>query len=267
MEIDYYELEDRGHLWIYHWIVYMIGGLRRLPENANFTFPGLKDQGYHGESLALIEDRYKMLKDPINGKRLGKHHGEPLLAPDRVDEGTYHFLRDLFLTRVPGQVFTTDGYIYITRKRCDTLNPGNGGRATRQILNEEEILPGLRALGFEILQFEDYSFQEKIAYFQKSRLIISPNSGALTFSLFANKAATIIEILPANTTHYDHYKIICKALTIPFQRFSDVTVVNGPSAPDVGDFGWNMNINADSFFKYLRTVKNLITPSPSEGAN
>jgi capsular polysaccharide biosynthesis protein len=129
------------------------------------------------------------------------------------------------------------------------LNPGNGGRATRQILNEEDILPGLRALGFEILQFEDYTFQEKIAYFQKSKIIISSNGSALTFSLFANKAATIIEISPANTTQMDHYKIICDTLSIPFYRFSDVSVINGP--PTVGNSGWNMNINADSFFKCL----------------
>jgi len=256
MEIEYYDIEDRGHQWMYHWLIYMIGGLRRLPGDSviHFTFPSLKDQGYHGESLAVIEDKYKLIKAPVNGKYLGKHHGEPLLAADRVDEKTFPFLRDLFLSRLPSPVFNKTKYIYITRKNCHILNPGNGGKATRQILNEEEILPGLKELGFEILQFEDYSFKKKVEYFQTSKLIISPASGCLTYSLFADKRSTIVEILPANTTQMDHYKIICSVLNIPFQRFSDVTVVNGPAL--VGNTGWNMKINKDSFFSWLRVFLN-----------
>jgi hypothetical protein len=45
----------------------------------------------------------------------------------------------------------------------------------------------------------------------------------------------------------DHYKIICDALDIPFRRFSDVTVVNGP--PTIGNTGWNMISNVDCFLK------------------
>jgi hypothetical protein len=251
MELDYYEIEDRGHQWMYHWLIYMIGGLRRLPgDKVHFICPTFIDQGYHGESLAIIEDKYKMLKGPVNGKYLGKHHGEPLLAADRVHKDTYLFLRELFLSRLPSPVFNKSKYIYITRKNCHILNSGKRGIATRQILNEEDILPGLRSIGFEILQFEDYSFRKKVEYFQTSKLIISPNSGSLTYSLFADKSSTIIEIQPANTTQMDHYKIICNSLDIPYQRFSDVTVVNGP--PTLGNTGWNMIINAETFFKWLR---------------
>lgn len=253
MELEYFEIEDRGHQWMYHWLIYMIGGLRRLSgDKVYFTCPTFIDQGYHGESLAVIEDKYTMIKGSVNGKYLGKHHGEPLLAADRVNEDTYHFLRALFLSRLPSPTFNKTQYIYITRKHCEILNPGNGGKATRQILNEEEIMPGLRALGFEILQFEHVSFKEKVKFFQTSSVIVSPGSGCLTYSLFADKRATIVEILPENTTQMDHYKHICHTLDIPFQRFSDVTIVNGP--PTVGNTGWNMIINADAFFKWLRNT-------------
>jgi len=252
--MDYYEMEDRGHQWMYHWLIYMIGGLRRLPGESvvYFTFPTLQNQGYHGESLAIIEDKYKLIQSPINGKYLGKHHGEPLLAADRVDEGTYPFLRNLFLSRLPSPVFNETQYIYITRNNCHILNPGNGGKATRQIVNEDELLPDLRALGFEILQFEDYSFKKKVEYFQTSSVIISPGSGCLTYSLFADTRCKIVEILPANITQMDHYKAICHTLNIPYQRFSDVTVVNGH--PLVGNTGWNMIINRDSFISWLRNT-------------
>jgi len=228
----------------------MIGGLRRLPgEIVYFTLPSLKDQGYHGESLKLISDKYKLLINPTNSKCLGKFHGEPLIASDRVVSDTYHFVRDLFLSRLPKQIVNEKGFIYITRKNCEILNPGNQGRRTRQILNEEEFLPDLRRLGFEILQFEDYSFQKKIEYFQKSKVIVSPMSGGLTFSLFANTTAKIIEIMPANTTEMDHYKIICESLDISFKRFSDVSIVGGPAT--LGNMRWNMILNKDSFLKWL----------------
>jgi hypothetical protein len=256
--MDYYEIEDRGHLWMYHWLILMIGGLRRLPGESvvHFTFPSFNDQGYHSESLEIIEDKYKMIKGPLNGKCLGKHHGEPLLGEDRVDKDTYIFVRNLFLSRLPSQVFNNSKYIYITRKYSHILNPANRGKITRQIINEDEIIPGLQALGFEILQFEDYSFKKKVEYFQTSKLIVSPNSGGLTYSLFADKHSTIIEIAPANTSDMDHYKIMCETLNIPYQCFSDVTIMNGP--PLVGRTGWNMIINKESFFNYLRNkIQNI----------
>jgi hypothetical protein len=88
-----------------------------------------------------------------------------------------------------------------------------------------------------------------VEYFQTSKLIVSTLSGGLTCSLFADKHSTIIEIHPANSVDLDHYKIICETLNIPFQRFSDVTVVDGPLGINTG---WNMIINKESFFNYLR---------------
>jgi len=271
--MNYYELEDRGYVYIFHWFILMLGGLRHIDTTDTpiyisipvlYTTPKylqtlghistnyLKTQGYHLESLEIIQDQYKYIQPSEHETCIKKMEGELLLAADRVDNATYLFLRDLFLSRLPTPPFNDKRFIYITRKDSHIRNSINAGKATRQILNEEEILPGLRDLGFEIVQLEDSSFKEKVHLFQSAKLIVSPNSGGLTCSLFANKQTTIVEILPANGTQMDHYKNICNALNIPFQRFTDVTVVDGP--PTVGNTGWNMIINREAFLQWIKTL-------------
>jgi Glycosyltransferase 61 len=270
--MNYYEVEDRGYVYIFHWFILMLGGLRHIDTTdrpAYISIPVLhttptylqrigntsvdytKIHGYHLESLEIIKDIFQYIQ-PTSGICIQKMKGEPLLGSDRVEDGTYIFLRDLFLSRLPSPEFNKSRYIYITRKNSHIRNSAHNGKATRQILNEEEILPGLQALGFEILQFEDIPLKKKIEYFQTSKLIVSPNSGGLTCSLFADKRSTIVEILPADGTNMDHYKNICSVLNIPFQRFTDVTVVGG--APTVGNSGWNMIINKESFLQWIKSL-------------
>ena len=273
--MDYYELEDRGYPNIYHWLILMLGGLRHIDTtngpvhisipaflmkdhkwfiNGETTTDYLRKQGYHLESLDIIKDIYTYT-EPTSGACIQRLFGEPMLGHDRVHPDTYVFLRNLFSSRIPVQVVNEKKFIYITRKNSHINNAGSSN-ATRQILNEEDILPGLRALGFEILQFEDVSFKKKIEYFQTSSLIVSPNSAGLTFALFADKRSTVIEIRPEEGAYMDHYKYICSALDIPFKRFTDVTVTNGP--PTVGSTGWNMIINRDSFLQCItELVDNL----------
>ena len=273
--MDYYELIDRFYPNIYHWLILMLGGLRHIDttkgpvyisissflrkypswsSNGETTADYLQKQGYQLESLDIIKDTYTYI-EPTSGTCIKKLFGEPMLDSDRVHPDTHIFLRDLFLSRLPVEVFNEKKYIYITRKNAHIKNSACA-KPTRQILNEEDILPGLRALGFEILQFEDFSFKKKIEYFQTSSLIVSPKSAGLTCALFANKQSTIVEIRPDGGIGMDHYKHICEAVNIPFKRFTGVTVTDGP--PSGGGQGWNMIINKDSFLQWItELVDNL----------
>ena len=54
-------------------------------------------------------------------------------------------------------------------------------------------------------------------------LVVAPQSGGLTFTLFANQNTDIVEIYPPNPHQYcDQYIDVCRALGIPFRRFVDV---------------------------------------------
>lgn len=253
----YYCIQDRGYMWMQHWFTYMVGGLRHIKTdtypikiffsktfmNTDFNF-----QQYHLETFELIKDKY-IVENPNNNSIVISNYGEPT-SVDKVDPATNYFLRDLFLSRINLPDFDENSLIYITRKNSHILNPGNEGISRRQVLNEYEIIPELEKLGFKFIQLEDYSLEEKIKLFYKSRIIISPNSGGLTMSLFANKKTKIIEIMPENVGQYDWYKNICNDLNISFERYSNVNIIgnyqeyNGP---------WNFTLDKNHFIEWVKS--------------
>lgn len=252
-----YILENRGYGWIYHWIVYILGGLRHISDEEkvriflDVDFPTINGKNYHLESLKLISDKY-IFKAPSIDEPVKNFHGEPLIRPDHVHPDTYLFLRTLFLTRVSGISPIHSTRIYLTRKNCGTLNPANKGTNVRSVLNETDLYPLLHKHGFEILQFEDFSFEEKVNIFKNASIVISPNSGGLTFSLFADKENThIVEILPSVIEHHDHYKNICSGVGVRYTRFSSLTTVG--ESPGLGRV-WNMIVNVPEFSTFLETL-------------
>ena len=260
MTESHFLIQDRGHIFLYHWIIYMLGGLRRIHPVISGTrikihFPLFQDQGYHSESLNLIRDVFEVRPPEVDAKTV-VHEGEPTLAPDQVDPATYDYLRQLFLDRVPEAEIDPTKKYYITRKNSETVSPGNAGRKIRQILNEAEFVPVLERMGFQIIHFEDYTFEEKIRIFQTAAVIVSPNSACLTFSLFANRKTRIVEILPTGIRHHDHYKNICDRLGISYSRFTNLTTVG--DTPALGTV-WNMIVNAKELIDFL-------TPPPETNA-
>jgi len=248
-------LENRGHVFIYHWIILMLGGLRHIPDISgaqifcDAEFPTINGRNYHLESLQLISDKYVFMKPSDNC--ITCLPGEPLIQPDHVHSDTYTFLRTLFLTRVSGISPIGCSKIYLTRKNCGVLNPANKGVSIRTVLNEEELYPILRENGFMILQFEEFTFEEKVNLFKTATVVISPNSGGLTFSLFADKEKThIVEILPSVLEH-DHYKNICTSLGVKYTRFSGLSTVG--ESPGLGRV-WNMIVNVSEFSSFVSTL-------------
>lgn len=245
-------IQDRGHVYMYHWMIYMLGGLRRIHPSepgipTKIHFPLFQDQGYHSQSLNLIKDVFEVCTPEPDTPTIS-HDGEPIVAPDQVDPATYDYLRQLFLSRVPEAAVDPTKKYYITRKNSESVSPANAGRKIRQILNENEFIPALKNMGFQIIHFEDYTFEEKIRIFQTASVIVSPNSACLTFSLFASPQTKIIEILPAVIEDHDHYKNICERLGIPYSRFTNLTTAG--DAPALGSV-WNMNVHTDALIEYL----------------
>lgn len=245
----YYLLEKRGHVYIYHWLVYNIGGLRHLPGKRPihicFDFDGF--QKYHEETIELIKDEY-IVETPPSGAHIIKHHGEPVgnREGDEVHPDTYTFLRNLFCSRISSPAFDESKFIYLTRKKSES-NSGNFGEKTRQILNEDEIIPRLKDLGFQIVQFEDISIIEKINLFRTSKLIVGPNSGGMSFAVCMDMRGELVEIISPGATCANHYKHMCNSLGLAHTLYTDVTGI--PSHRMVRD--WNMNIHTDQFIAWV----------------
>lgn len=249
-----YILEDCAYLYLFHWVVFMLGSLRRIPKNEDDTPVKIyldmpKIQSYNLESLQIIKDAYEFVK-PKNGDEIRFHKGESLIKFDLIDVKAYSFLRELFNSRIIPRPIEKRRLIYISRNDSVASNPANQGRKIRNILNEEEIKPLLINLGFEIICLSELSFEGKIRLFQEATMIVSPHGSGLVFSLFANTNCKIVEILPKGICDHDHYKYICEHLRIPYYRFTDVTTTGEVHIHKQ----WNMTINIPQFISYLQNL-------------
>lgn len=256
-------VEDRGSIWLYHWMIYMLAGLRHCKTASDgkyyilFEKP-LENLSFHTEALELLKDSYHICaKEDITPTTQVIHsYGEPLITPhqgDDVNHNAYPFLRNLFLQRIdnlPKRIINPKGLYYITRRNANNCH-GNCGKRIRDVLNEEEFLPDLESKGFVRIQFEELSFLDKIQLFQTARIVISPNSASLTFSCFANTNTHIIEILPDHIVMHDHYKNMCETLRIPYHRFTNI--ITEGETPGINRL-WNIHVHVEPFLEFIDSI-------------
>lgn len=247
-----YLIKERGHPYLYHWIVLMLGGLRHIRNNdypINICFENLHNQGYHIESLDIIKDKYKLVKVSTN---LIENYGEEMIKDDEVSKDVYIFLRDLFLNRIENVEKHDHKRIYISRKKSGITNPFNNGISKREILNETVFYDFLMEKNFSIISLEEYNFSEKINLFRNAEIIISPNSSALTFCIFCNKNTKIIEINTDIVPNANHYKNICESLNINYNKFTKVKTTD--QYPYHINSGYNMIIDEKEFKDFINII-------------
>jgi len=246
-----YRIEEGGRSFITHWFINMLAALKDvdLSEKIDICFElNFTKEPYQKESLDILSDVINVVPNtsdsillPCN-KTINRRNG----GGSHKDPRSYIFLRELFLSRIENN-FDTTGYekIYIRRNKSH-LCEGNvfeNSIRRRQIVNEDEFVEKLKEQGIKSIYFEDYSVSEKIQIFNKASLVVSPQSGGLVFSLFANPKCKIVEILPPNPHQYcDQYLSICKALEIDYTRFSSVAKI---------DHNDNMSVPVETLSKFV----------------
>jgi hypothetical protein len=226
-----YKIEEAGSQWIFHWVALMLGALKNIDisNKIDVCFDNEEFLPYQKESFEILfdvlnvvpkTDSYELILS-IKPLDFTNNSGLPLL-----EEGVYQFLRDLFNSRIQDD-FDTSGFekIYVCRSKAHLLagNVQDGNARRRQIINEDEIVESLKKIGIRSIFFEEYTMRQKIQIVRNAKQIVSPQSGGLTFTIWANQNADIVEIYPPNPHQYcDQYIDICRTLGIPFRRFTDV---------------------------------------------
>ena len=272
MKETIFYLEGRGGMWIYHFFVYNLGGLFYIVNNI-FNKRGLPNTSvllndkskiveaptseikipikihmkdvlpFQREAFEIIKDKFELIEDlnNINDYEIVSIYGETCDENPYADnrKTIFPFLRQIFLKTFNYEVIPGKR-IFITRKNSESQH---NGILRRYILNENELIPFLQNKNFEIIQLEDYSLHDKIKLFMESEVIMSSNSGSLTFCLFANKKTNIIEILNKGTEGFfhNHYIEICNTLDLNYNRYSDINEDNNG----------NFNLNLNNFDKFL----------------
>ena len=130
-----------------------------------------------------------------------------------------------------------------TRSHLLVGNAQDNNIKRRQIINEEELSKELLKEGIETIFLEDYPLDKKIQIFNEAELIVSPNSGGLTFTLFSNPHTTIVEINAVNPYHISRqYEDQCRFFNVKYKRYSCECV----------DSHDNMTINIEEFINFLK---------------
>lgn len=275
-------IENRGKDWIFHWMIYVIAGLRYINTNLSRNGNGCnwgslwalninteKEQNIHlydpskvnppfyicfknvekfldfqNQTLDLIKDEFNLvMESDIKPEDIVVfNYGEKILDnPYHISLDGYKFIKNLFLSKVnlENSKHKNKKY-YLSRSKSHLLdaNRNDSNARRRQILNEIELSEKLKELGIETIFLEDYQIKEKIDIFHNSELIISPNSGGLTFTIFSTKNTKIIEINVDNPNQISHqYRDQCNSLNIPYYKYTTQKLdQNDNMAIDVKDF-------------------------------
>lgn len=226
-----YKIEEAGAQWIFHWVALMLGALKNvdLSNKIDVCFDREDFLSYQKESFEILSDVLNVVPKTDDAQLIPSvkpldstnNSGRPLL-----EDGVYQFLRDLFNARIEDD-FDTTGFerIYICRGKAHLLagNKQDGNARRRQIMNENEIVESLEEIGIRSIFFEDYMMRQKIQIVRNAKQIVAPQSGGLTFTIWAHQDADIVEIYPPNPHQYcDQYIDVCRSLNISFRRFMDV---------------------------------------------
>ena len=271
MKQTIFYLEGRGGVYPYHFFVLNLGGLFyimnkkyniRVLDGAvllndkskivsepttEITFPikiYMKDVlPFQREAFEIIRDNFELIEDlsTISDYEIVSIYGETCNLDPISDNQKYIFpyLRNLFTKRCNYQMIPGKR-IFITRKNSESQH---NGTLKRCILNEPVLKDMLRKYNFDFIQLEEYKTNEKIKLFIESEIILSTHGSQLTFTLFTDKNAKVIEILNqgARGFAHDHIIGICNTLNLNYNRYSHINE----------DTNGNFNINVDDFEKYL----------------
>lgn len=271
---DAYCLDDRlSDVFLGHWFILTIGGLLSL-ERPQYTvrmyapwldpvrFP-LAIKSWHNESFELLYPEFEfVLRDPEGSlESCKKFGGLELLHHDRPlpDSGVVLF-RDFFLAKVqalaPFEPMQESNLFYFTRKVTNDRQIHDRIPYVRRrvIENEEEFVPGLVSLGFQLIHLEDFALVQKIRLFAGARMVVGPQSAAFAFSPFLTSETDIVEIFP-DLDLMKHYCYLARSSGAFWQRYTGVTTVGVHPTTNFGNGAFNMIVtDPDHFIEHIRQL-------------
>ena len=137
-------------------------------------------------------------------------------------------------------------------KASERIYVSRNESSMRRVLNEEDMVPGLQWLGFEIIRPGTLPLSAQIEKFRNAKVIVAPHGAALTNLIFCRPDLTLVEIFPRGGVHGSMFLRIASHLGF------DYYFVVGDNVPNVAS-ETNPN-NADivldqgTFFPFLRDV-------------
>jgi hypothetical protein len=211
-----YLLTDETEDNPYHLFFWMVARLKFIDTGGNviYTYPNKRNTYLCEAALAALPRRFIREQTTPDG-----YEYVPLPALIWKDTLTqepwmYEYVRSLYTPLWEKYPQQKGKYSYISRK--SSLN-------RRTVLNEDELRPLLKWLGFSIYYMEELTFTEQIALFASSEILLSPHGAALSFAIFCQADSVVVEILnPSPSILF--YKDLCEKCSLHWIAFSTIEI-------------------------------------------
>ena len=204
-------------LGYYHWFNDVLstlhGSLELMPEDTFFLIPKGFEKTYGGEfylkslsALGIQKDRLLEF-DGTESWTLENFWWQPPASHD-LTPGAMQWIGQKIVQSVPIGQSEKPARIYISR-----ILP-----SARFISNEEELLPGLLEMGFQVCRLESMTFEEQVRLFRNAEVVVGPHGAGFTNLIFSNPGTRAVEIM-AKGYERRCYWTLCEELGHDYQFY------------------------------------------------
>ena len=128
----------------------------------------------------------------------------------------------------------------------------------RRILNEDELLPDLKDMGFRIISPATLSLSEQIDAFRNARIVLSAHGAQLTNIIFCRPKATLIEIFPEGGVHGSAFLRIASQLGFNYYYVVGEKVENKQSRKNANNA--DLILDKANFLRFVREIVDAESP-------
>ncbi|WP_428684116.1 glycosyltransferase family 61 protein [Reyranella sp.] len=132
--------------------------------------------------------------------------------------------------------------LYVTRNES----------SMRRILNEDELLPGLKDMGFRIVSPAMLSLPEQIDAFRNARIVLSAHGAQLTNILFCRPNTTLVEIFPEGGVHGSAFLRIASQLGFNYYYVVGEKVENKQSRKNPNNA--DLTVDKSAFLRFTKEI-------------
>ena len=92
-------------------------------------------------------------------------------------------------------------------------------KASRKIINENELVERLKNYGFKKVLFEDYSINEQVYISSQAKIMVGLEGSGLANMIFMKKKSLLIKIANKYVTNSIFKNVLCKMLELNYKEF------------------------------------------------
>ncbi len=184
----------------YHWLVDALPRFLVLKEEMKQKNISLLLPETCGKYVLAIMKHFE-LNDITFIKKDSYFDAQNILLPSyTVGSGHIHpayvnLVREHLLTRISST--NSADRIYVSRSR----------QKARRIHNEKEVMEVVTSFGFEIIYFEDLSFEEQVKLVRNTKILVTSHGANMTNSMFMPDNSKVLEILRGDKPNFCYWAL------------------------------------------------------------